>query len=160
MFDSSNSNQTSLVKNGLYLIQRLEHRTNPEGRKGVDKYVIHDYMGSAEFEFGAIPATWKQFRNNSQDLVRTSIQLPGLSFLCISHKSISKEELTYSLQLLLDDKVRVKENTYLPERLARKGTSYRNTVAWLRVGENYAPLLWTVSPELCKKLCEELNVPK
>lgn len=57
MFDSTDSNLTSQVMRGLYLIQRLEKRTNSAGYKGVDQYVDHDYMGSSEFEFGAVPAT-------------------------------------------------------------------------------------------------------
>ena len=45
------------------LIQRIRFRKEPYGRmKGVDKFFDFDYMGSAEFEFGALPKALKIMR--------------------------------------------------------------------------------------------------
>ena len=44
------------------LVQRFEERRNPlsEGQKGISRYFGFDYMGAAEFEWGAIPQSKKR----------------------------------------------------------------------------------------------------
>jgi hypothetical protein len=52
-----------------YLIQRVQVRdSKAEGRKGIDASFSFDYMGSAEFEFGALPASLKELRANKAQL--------------------------------------------------------------------------------------------
>jgi hypothetical protein len=45
-----------------YYIQRLRASRSP-GSKGVDGYFECDYMGSAEFEFGALPGSLRVMRS-------------------------------------------------------------------------------------------------
>jgi hypothetical protein len=46
-----------------YLVQRLKFREHPQEKsKGVDKFFSMDYMGSSEFEWGALPKALKAFR--------------------------------------------------------------------------------------------------
>lgn len=59
------------------LVQRL-HRSSPQPeKKGVDRYFSMDYMGSAEFEFGALPDSLGRMRKFREDLVIASIPVPG-----------------------------------------------------------------------------------
>lgn len=51
-----------------YLVQRLKGRLSPQDKKGVDRYFSMDYMGSSEFEWGALPAALR--------LMRTAMPLP------------------------------------------------------------------------------------
>ncbi len=53
----------------IYLLQRLEEQTfkGPD-QKGIDRFFRLDYMGSAEFEFGAIPTCLKRFRKDEKVL--------------------------------------------------------------------------------------------
>lgn len=46
----------------VYLVQRLEERVPPQAGKGVDRYFSMDYMGSAEFEYGALPRALRAIR--------------------------------------------------------------------------------------------------
>jgi len=47
----------------MWLVQRLEKKNFPtEGVKGVDGIVRFDYMGSSEFEWGALPKALKSMR--------------------------------------------------------------------------------------------------
>jgi hypothetical protein len=47
----------------MWLVQRLENKTfSRPDVKGVDAIVSYDYMGSAEFEWGALPQALKQMR--------------------------------------------------------------------------------------------------
>lgn len=46
-----------------YLVQRVIFRKNsPNSAKGVDKYFGFDYMGSSEFEWGALPKALEEMR--------------------------------------------------------------------------------------------------
>lgn len=48
-----------------YLVQRMEARTGaPSDKKGVDALFRMDYMGAAEFEFGALPSALRRIREN------------------------------------------------------------------------------------------------
>lgn len=60
------------------LVQRL-HRSSPRPeKKGVDRYFSMDYMGSAEFEFGALPDSLGRMRRFREgELGIASILVPG-----------------------------------------------------------------------------------
>lgn len=45
-----------------YLVQRMEEREGPNDRKGVEAFFCMNYMGSAEFEFGALPNALRRIR--------------------------------------------------------------------------------------------------
>jgi len=46
-----------------YLVQRICAKKHSVGQsKGVDQYFSFDYMGSAEFEFGALPSALREMR--------------------------------------------------------------------------------------------------
>jgi hypothetical protein len=52
-------------KKAPHLIQRLQKTYDGkprEGAKGVDRFFMMDYMGSSEFEWGALPASLKRIR--------------------------------------------------------------------------------------------------
>jgi len=49
-----------------HLIQRGSF-LNRENKKGIDSILIFDYMGSSEFEWGALPESLKEIRNNIND---------------------------------------------------------------------------------------------
>lgn len=52
-----------------YLVQRiLKKDYSAPGKKGVDALFSFDYMGSAEFEFGALPQALKRMREHAKDL--------------------------------------------------------------------------------------------
>jgi hypothetical protein len=56
---------TDMNYRNWYLIQRLERRAaRPINARapavgGIDQIIAHDYMGSAEFEWGAVPHSWR-----------------------------------------------------------------------------------------------------
>lgn len=52
----------------INLIQRLEERKyGAEDRKGIDRFFSMDYMGAAEFEFGALPQALREMRESGFD---------------------------------------------------------------------------------------------
>lgn len=65
-----------------HLVQRLWLRDtdNPKG-KGVDKFTSFDYMGSSEFEWGALPAALKQMRGSNKLFLQESFHDPKILVL-------------------------------------------------------------------------------
>ncbi len=49
-----------------WLMQRVRHEAIT-GRTGVDRFFSMEYMGAAEFEFGALPAAMSEFRASAYD---------------------------------------------------------------------------------------------
>ena len=46
----------------MRLAQRLKRKTYENNAKGVDNFTRFDYMGAAEFEFGALPQALRELR--------------------------------------------------------------------------------------------------
>ena len=71
-----------------YLIQRCTFRIE-ESKSKIDKYLALDYMGSAEFEFGAVGKAFKYLREHKDKLtiIRHYVSLMDKSYpieiLCI-----------------------------------------------------------------------------
>ena len=51
-----------------YLVQRCYAKTNSNGHKGVDALLSFDYMGSSEFEFGALGTASRAMRKQTNVL--------------------------------------------------------------------------------------------
>lgn len=52
-----------------YCIQRGKFE-NREGKQGIDSLLSFDYMGSSEFEFGALPSSLKRVRANLSNYIQ------------------------------------------------------------------------------------------
>jgi hypothetical protein len=107
-----------------YLIQRASFRNDPN-RKGIDMVLTFDYMGSAEFEFGALPASLKRIRSNSKDYIQFEHTIKGyndrpLTILC---QRDQKEDVINLLPLLANKKIRLKERCDLDAYLAGERSS-------------------------------------
>lgn len=95
----------TLANNNNYYIQRVEKHIPEfkESRKGIDYFVSFDYMGSAEYEFGAIPNTWKFMKEYFHEYKMETIpmELGGKTYnvFCIIPRSTDKE---YMIDLFKD----------------------------------------------------------
>lgn len=61
------------------MIQRIKQRWEPprDGKGAVDANFSFDYMGSSEFEYGALPETLKEMRANPKDVIFEKIEHRG-----------------------------------------------------------------------------------
>ncbi len=59
-----------------YLIQRATFRYNAE-KTGIDRILSFDYMGSSEFEWGALPASLKRIRAERDKYRTIDISIKG-----------------------------------------------------------------------------------
>jgi hypothetical protein len=88
-----------------YLIQRMSYKLPKEDQEpktklnstSVDHYFRQDYMGSAEFEWGALPGTLKQWRK-AKDILITQIQVDLYMFYLVAPKTTVDSYLTQITQ--------------------------------------------------------------
>lgn len=112
----------------IYLLQRA--KVNPEINQEVSKlktgeYIRLDYMGSAEFEFGAIPNFQKNINKSLSKLQNYSVthNNQALWFMCLPEE---KDEYSNLLIQVLENKVRLKERSGFDQREPLEGTTKRN----------------------------------
>jgi len=67
-----------------YCIQRAKFDNNRPDKKGIDKLLQFDYMGSAEFEFGALPASLKRVRANLNDYIMFQYSFKKFPSKCVT----------------------------------------------------------------------------
>jgi hypothetical protein len=102
----------------VYLVQRLEEREFGEG-KGVDAHFSMAYMGSSEFEFGALPQSLKEQRSNGMldrkpvvIKVKQEDQVHKAYYLG-PEEWLPQIRLFFQLELQGGHKVSLKEPTYI-----------------------------------------------
>ena len=90
-----------------YLIQRGTFK-NGDDRKGIDSIVSFDYMGSSEFEFGALPESLGRIRKSKDEYTYLDVLIKGkvISVFC---KDSQKSEIKTYLEELAENKIRLKE---------------------------------------------------
>lgn len=85
-----------------WLIQRAKIRKeNNTNRKGIDQLLDFDYMGSAEFEWGALPESLKRIRASIKDYIFTNMSFNGKPFnvLCKFSEQKKLSEILDKLSL-------------------------------------------------------------
>ncbi len=93
-----------------YLVQRIITRDVPcPAKKGVDKYFSFDYMGSSEFEYGALPEALRRTRiGDCRELIK--IESPGMySCWYVGPGTLYEAAKTFFIDQLQDQKWFLKE---------------------------------------------------
>jgi hypothetical protein len=130
----------------MYLIQRGEIK-NRKKEAPIKENVTWDYMGSAEFEYGALPTSLRRIQRNFDKYKRVMFQditnLEGAS-LIVMHSFESADELAeYKdlLVLLSKDKVDLKERSYF-------SSWFRNRDKWDKRYREDCNLWWDISNDV------------
>lgn len=137
----------------FYLTQRLTRREAPEG-KGFDSLFACQYMGSAEFEWGALPESLSRLRESRKRLAihvgqvtRRNVSAPV--FVVGDSKRIEfvPEALT---AWMVDDYPHGKEMTYFPEVVEGAAQEWhRSTDAWWALRSD---VMWTLKNDVAHDL--------
>lgn len=134
-----------------YLIQRATFKYDPY-RNGIDSILDFDYMGSAEFEFGALPQSLKRIRENISDYCISTFEIKNkkISFFC--NNKLIKSEI---IDGLADNKFHLKEycdfSNYINNKLR-----FRSSDFWWDIENDY--MFWKYNPEFTVKF-EKLIKP-
>lgn len=141
-----------------YLIQRAKFITEDESttsRKGIDKLLGFDYMGSAEFEFGALPKSLKRIRADHKDYIQFqySFKKHPTKVLTVLCKKNEYNEVCAILEELALNKIRLKERCDLPKFLQGKSDTWDNDF-WWDIDNDF--MFWKCSPDFDIKFKKEL----
>lgn len=94
-----------------YLIQRAE--ISDSGSKGLDSIIRIAYMGSSEFEWGALPESLKRIRNERKYFCFYNLPVLNATYktktITVFCKKSQKSELKEYLKSLADDTAKLKE---------------------------------------------------
>lgn len=145
------------------LIQRL--RRTPHGSG-----VIHDYMGSAEFEWGAVPASWEALRAAARDKKLVRLETPFKSnceepFFVICHSDDDKEYVFNGILGASTHAYPTKEATFMQEAMTPvlKTHYSQEYVGWLMLSDPdraaYAQPCCVVQIPRCSRCRMAFNQP-
>ncbi|MBQ9313761.1 MAG: hypothetical protein IJ220_01990 [Clostridia bacterium] len=121
--------------NKFYLIQRgkINKKGGPSltGRDGV---VDLDYMGSAEFEFGAIPYSYRKIMHDFADftITNTKVKVVGNRKLLLFAKKESGELITEAIRNFIDNPYQLKEWSELEKLVKVADINVPWSICWTR----------------------------
>ena len=128
-----------------YLIQR-DKFTNSPNQKDIDSILGFNYMGSAEFEFNALPKSLKRIRNHMHDyhLFECIINNKKITVFC---KKENKPEICIIINGLADNKFNLKEYCDLFYYIKEKDEIRSDF--WWDIENDY--MFWKYNPEFDDK---------
>ena len=128
-----------------YLIQRAKFETDTD-RIGLDSILAFDYMGSAEFEFGALPKSLKRIRDKISDYTyfQYSFYNHPSKVVTVFCKKTQELIIPEILEDLFKDKYRLKEHCDL-YNFVTPTTSYRTSDFWWDIENDY--MFWRLDTD-------------
>ena len=141
---------------------------NEEGYRALNQIFTFDYMGSAEFEFGAVPKAIDDIAKGfgEGNGVTGEIKIDGVPVYYLTHKNAEKETIQRIEDLAKDPfitKIRLKEWTNFQDAIAaRNGTLVNkrgldlamDCIGWIELDNNFVFFIDKESFEKFKMLVE------
>ena len=161
----------TLANNQNYYIQRVDkHIPNEfkESRKGIDYFVSFHYMGSAEYEFGTIPNTWRFMKEHFHEYKMETIpmELGGKTYnvFCIIPRSTDAEYMVDLFKDLYSGKHRTKEASRVCDIDYFVNDKEAHQVGWWNLITDYLsdeiPWFATISPSIAFYWYKEMGLSK
>ena len=129
-----------------YLIQRAEFK-NREEKKGIDSIISLDYMGSSEFEWGALPDSLKKIRSGYNDYVYLDVPIMD-KVVTVFCKDFQKSEVKTYLTKLSKREMILKERIGF-DLYINNGDDYLETDFWWDLDNDL--MFWNKNPEFESK---------
>lgn len=121
-----------------YLIQRAKKQKR-EGKKGIDSLVSFDYMGSSEFEWGALPKSLKRFRENQKEYI--DIQYSFKKFpskvVNVVCKKKDQDQVCEYLEQLVKNELQLKEFCDLHAWVNPNENAYNPSDLWWDIDNDF-----------------------
>lgn len=101
-----------------------------------------DYMGAAEFEFGALPKSFQELMRDSERLIAFEMSVTPFPdatvyVLCRKEHEVGAREI---IELIAQDKLRLKESTYFQRAFdptVQKGDLSTRTCGWYELNNGF-----------------------
>lgn len=146
----------------FYLVQRLEsRRPYLNASRGFDAYFSLEYMGSAEFEWGAIPKALKSMRRNRSSIESVTVNFPTgarvVHFVGPRGVSDNAEAMAEWARGAGGRRHPFggKEWTHFEYAVAGEPQPYSRTDAWWDIENDIA---WSLDLHVATQLCRAFNI--
>jgi len=114
----------------------------PEAWKLLQSIFGIDYMGAAEFEFGALPKSFQELARDSQNLITFEMRTKPFPdapvyVLCRKEHEVGAREI---IELIAQDKLKLKESTYFRRAFnptVQKGDLATRTCGWYELNNGF-----------------------
>jgi hypothetical protein len=121
----------------IYLIQRAKFEKS-DNESGIDSILNFDYMGSSEYEWGALPKALKRTRENEKEYIQFEFTFENFEDkpIIILCKESDKEELPKILAQLADRELKLKEYCDLDAYL-KGNKNYKTSDFWWDIQNDF-----------------------
>ena len=143
----------------FYLVQRLESKKPHRTDRGFDGYFSLDYMGSSEFEWGAIPKALKSMREQVAVVRKRRVRINGVDtpvfFVVRSDANAPMREMEeWAAGDNRQPRFYGKEQTYFDRILDGTADEYITTDAWWDIENNVG---WALDGDVAERLAAAFN---
>lgn len=136
-----------------YLIQRANFKNRPH-KKGIDSIVEFDYMGSAEFEFGALPKSLENIRKNIEQYVYLETNV-GNKKIMVFIQTKFLTELPEYLNKLSKNEFHLKEYSYFDNYISDNKFLKCNTDFWWDIENHF--MFWKYNNKFTEQFKKIIN---
>jgi len=135
-----------------YLIQRARFEDR-QSSKGIDSILGFDYMGSSEFEYGALPQSLKSIREDISKYIHFQYYFKDYPEKCVSVfcKKEDNDFVTSTLEQLALRQIQLKEYCDLNKYLS-DNNEYRHNDFWWDIENNF--MFWKFNHDFGSKFLE------
>lgn len=136
-----------------YLIQRcvFDYKEKDRNESGIDNILTFCYMGSSEYEWGALPKSLKEIRNRFNDYIYFDLVVHD-KVITVFCKSIYKEVIEQVILDLSENKYRLKERCYFHNFINDDTYEYFKADCWWDIENHF--FFWRKDDEFEMKFKE------
>ena len=131
----------------MYLIQKGNVKNSETDDSGIDSHVSWTYMGSSEFEWGALPTSLRSMKRST--MITDTITIKGKEIFVFLPDNVEISELQTNLEKLSDDDLRLQEYNSFHRYFGDEELSDRIEDVWWDIGNN---IMFSFNEEFMKKL--------
>lgn len=140
-----------------YLVQRLNPQRPGSGKKGFDSLFSCDYMGSSEFEFGAVNDSLKRIRNQGDLVIRSAEMMrDGISktiYFVASATGIEEKIEAFAAWFAQEQLNALERTNFDLLFTGRLQSQYIKTIAWWSLDDD---ITWTLDEDVAELLLKGL----
>lgn len=137
-----------------YLVQRCMFNKR-ESASGIDAILGFDYMGSAEFEFGALPKSLKAIREKISNYVYFDFKIINDKVVTVFCQAEIKDQMSGIIEALLNHDFRLKEWCDLDAWVNDEQNSFNRSDCWWDLENHF--FFWKKNDEFEKEFRERIK---
>jgi len=138
-----------------WLIQRAIFEKRE--KEGIDGILRFDYMGSSEFEWGALPKALKEIKEHLSEYTYSDVPIKN-KIVTLFCKTSDRSEILNILNELAEDQIRLQEQCAFSFWVKDQEKSFYKCDLWWDIGNNY--MFWKKNNDFEKEFKQKIEFKK